>query len=1432
MKPTSPYLSHLFLRQAWCSLLLAALAIFGMGGVMLTPPASSGLLQRIGSWPAQARGPARDVALAGHFAYVAIGEGGLLVLDVADPAKPVRVGGYVPAGLTEFVQVVGSKVYLGTQVHRGGGCQSADRRGQLVILDVSDPTQPVPLGTYMSSTEIQSFLVIDDRVYLGNIGPEQQEFRIVDVHDPARPVLQAGTPDFTARALTTSGGWVYFGVFSELRALNGNELNLTKASQAIDSTFGRIRAVQAVGDRLYAVGGDIGSSGGLNVYDTRTPARPTLLGQLKLSDTPMGITTAGDYLCLGMLKTGLAMVDVRNPSKPVVAATCQTPGVPVRVTTSGQKVFVAGFHGGLHVFDVQEPSQPVRIATVDTGLTARRAVVTGNRAYLLSADSFYTYAAESSDDNPGRSQLEILDITDPTHPTWLGAYDTASARTSLALAGNLAFMVSPDTDLVVLDCQDPAHPVELSKTALSVYSDPSTSRAVQVENPYLYMTSFGGKGLLIYDATDPAKPAQIGELDGDASALQIQGARAYLHAGYQLTVADVTDPRHPKSLGSLGLTSANGATALSLGDHFLCAGQGWYGFSVVDVRDPARLALLGSYDTIGEVQDLLMHDSHTYVAEGWQGLQVFDLSQPFQPVPIAQTPTLGQARGVQIAGSFAYAVEGGRGLGVFTLPTSPVTLLEHPCDTKAPCGGSATLHVGAFGSGSLSYQWYVGETGDITHPVSSGTNTSLSTVVLTEPSAYWVRVRSRSGTADSRTAWVRSLPPVSLDLLGLWPGWRRGPVADVAVFGDLAALAVGNAGLWICDLSDPTAPKVLARQLTKAYASGVAVAGDRAYVVAGGLMVFDISKPSQPRQISELPAYGSRVVLSGGYAYISGGALSIVDVSNPASPQLAGSFQADRNSFSANVLAVSGPYACIADSAYDSVQNVPTGHLLVLDVSNPAVPKQLASFEVLGGISAVGLLNNYAYVVSSSYNRPNATTPSPAVLQILDLSNPAQPSRTGTVRFTQNDSPNRVCVRETLAYVADYQAGLSVFDITSPSQPKRLNNLTMGLYGMNSLCLSGTRAYAGLGDAGFVILDISQASSPKRLGRLETGGFAEQVAVSANTVFLAEGTLGLRVLEVSDPAAPQQTALCQESGSAMCAAVIGPTVYFGGDSLTALDMTDPSHPKSIPNSPMVTHLTTSGQYLYTVDSRQVRILDVANPTSPTVVATRDLYGFGENKSVVTTPAGYALVGREWEGLQVLDVSTPTTPKPVGAYCADSPVWDVAVRDRIALVTLGPELPGLDVLDLENIVQPTRLTRINLPLANSVAWSGPYACVTGQELNLFDMTDPANPVRVASHTLGAELRGLQAAGNRIYVAAGDYGLAIYQFSSPLALDPPARTGSAVQISWPGAPSMCLQQTLSLLQPDWHNVEATAGASRFQVAPTNSAAFYRLIRVEPE
>jgi hypothetical protein len=76
-----------------------------------------------------------------------------------------------------------------------------------------------------------------------------------------------------------------------------------------------------------------------------------------------------------------------------------------------------------------------------------------------------------------------------------------------------------------------------------------------------------------------------------------------------------------------------------------------------------------------------------------------------------------------------------------------------PTSRTITSGSSTTLSVTATGTAPLSYQWYIGASGNTASPVSGGTGTSL-TVSPAATTSYWVRVSNSCGSVNSSTATV------------------------------------------------------------------------------------------------------------------------------------------------------------------------------------------------------------------------------------------------------------------------------------------------------------------------------------------------------------------------------------------------------------------------------------------------------------------------------------------------------------------------------------------------------------------------------------------------------------------------------------------------------------------------------------------------------
>ena len=202
-------------------------------------------------------GHAKDVAVAGDYAFVAAGEAGLQVVDISRLEAPVVVGSLDTAGDAQNIKVVGNTAFL------------ADGPGGLVIVDVSSPLAPRLLGQVATPAPAVDIAVAGDKVYVA----DEQGLRVVDVANPASPVVAGG-------------------------------VDLSGKPSGVD-VYGSLVAVSCL-------------SSGIKIVDVADPTAPKLVGAADWVSTN-GVTVREHFALAAA--GGILVVDFHVPSNPVIVQT-------------------------------------------------------------------------------------------------------------------------------------------------------------------------------------------------------------------------------------------------------------------------------------------------------------------------------------------------------------------------------------------------------------------------------------------------------------------------------------------------------------------------------------------------------------------------------------------------------------------------------------------------------------------------------------------------------------------------------------------------------------------------------------------------------------------------------------------------------------------------------------------------------------------------------------------------------------------------------------------------------------------------------------------------------------------------------------------------------------------------------------------------------
>ena len=285
----------------------------------------------------------------------------------------------------------------------------------------------------------------------------------------------------------------------------------------------------------------------------------------------------------------------------------------------------------------------------------------------------------------------------------------------------------------------------------------------------------------------------------------------------------------------------------------------------------------------------------------------------------------------------------------------------------------------------------------------------------------------------------------------------------------------------------------------------VAIKGNTAFLTGGTvsgplLKIVDVSNPALPTEISEisLPTAPIDIKVSGNYVYFADAdsGLIIMDVSNPAAPQEVGSFALDSTGSSAAGVYINGNYAYIAVGG--PLYSIGKGGLYIIDVSNPAAPQEVGSFDKNYSFTSVSVSGSIAYA-TEYYGK----------LFIINISNPGDPYKIDSLKISNYTS--KQYLSGNYVYSTDNN-GLKITDVSNPSAPNVAAYFS-ATYGRD-VFVSGNYAYLTNGSGGLHILDVSNPAKPIESGFYGTGGYNTLLGVAVNGIYtyVADASNGLSIL--------------------------------------------------------------------------------------------------------------------------------------------------------------------------------------------------------------------------------------------------------------------------------------------------------------------------------
>jgi len=269
-----------------------------------------------------------------------------------------------------------------------------------------------------------------------------------------------------------------------------------------------------------------------------------------------------------------------------------------------------------------------------------------------------------------------------------------------------------------------------------------------------------------------------------------------------------------------------------------------------------------------------------------------------------------------------------------------------------------------------------------------------------------------------------------------------GPGMDVALEGDHLYM-LQERHLVILSVKDPAHPVLTGKLENVGNLRQIVVRGNVAYITAreDGLFVVDVSNRRAPKLLSHYDTleFATGIALEDQYAFVAQRwfGVEIVEISNPAKLR------------HVSVVRVGEAQSCVVSDGYLYAGAWGECRVAICDVRNPASPKQVASVKLNGRGDGLCVENGVLYA-AYGHHQPGAkhSLEDPRYgngngMDIFDVSNPAEPKRLSRVQFAWRyyyGYPDtwRVKLAFPYAYLYHTHNGVFVLDVSDPKHPKEL----------------------------------------------------------------------------------------------------------------------------------------------------------------------------------------------------------------------------------------------------------------------------------------------------------------------------------------------------------------------------------------------------------
>lgn len=482
-------------------------------------------------------------------------------------------------------------------------------------------------------------------------------FEIIDISDPENPNELGSVllTDGTIWKLEVAGDFAYVVYTYHIKIVDVSDPNNPFITGTI---YQSVTDIIISNDLAYLSGGDF------KIYDISNPQEPILKGLLDYGFFLTDISL-NDTLIYGVSSgnnNSLHIINISDPSNPIHINNSidLSIGGDAGIECSDSHAFIA-YDRFLYSINVSDPINPIVLDTIYVEENTKQLVIQNQKAIL----------------NNTSSGIKVVDISDPSHLSDMGFYDSPGSTAKVKVKDEIAYLSDGGAGVQFINISDPSPSFGLSR-----FQTYSKAEGIAASGNYLYLAEMFN-GMDIINIENPQNPTLINrKFNGlgwpvNMSLNQNHLCFCLIYPSPQILFIDISSPTQPILLNTIYLNSTEWYEPIEL---FMTENHLFVGvdarLEIYDITDFSNATLISNYNGTSLITDIHVEDDMAYISTGNHGVEIINLENLLSPYLLFHYNTSGFAHQLNVVSEKLLIADGISGLQIIDIsdPSLPVQM--------------------------------------------------------------------------------------------------------------------------------------------------------------------------------------------------------------------------------------------------------------------------------------------------------------------------------------------------------------------------------------------------------------------------------------------------------------------------------------------------------------------------------------------------------------------------------------------------------------------------------------------------------------------------------------------------------------------------------------------------------------------------------------